>query len=302
MAPTCNTSALSHLHREVTLLPRYFSPFQRHHYRSLNDISCTSPCNIHALLLFSSFCHTFTLRNDRSRAQRISAAWHFSSLTQVHTETALHLAPPLFFYCGRSPLVVFAPSTAAYTFRFAYRTAFAVFCVCCFVLAVVPCFFACQFSRNYPRQFFRGGHSYIVDLTFRITNWSFLLATVSRTWDLVCINLSFASRDFVCARSTPSAFHCVRANDLDFAFCIGTYRRGHHALRESSFVSPAHGPRWLFLLSRHRKAISAAANQKPFVNKDLCTRKSVKRTIKWWKPNALLRLGNLKCQAVLVGS
>jgi len=35
-----------------------------------------------------------------------------------------------------------------------------------------------------------------------------------------------------------------------------------------------------------------------FVNKDLWTRKSVKRTIKWWEPNALLRLGNLKCQAV----
>jgi len=32
-----------------------------------------------------------------------------------------------------------------------------------------------------------------------------LLAIVSRTWDLVCINLSFASRDFVCARSTASA-------------------------------------------------------------------------------------------------
>jgi len=41
------------------------------------------------------------------------------------------------------------------------------------------------------------------------------------------------------------------------------YRRGHHAFRESSFVSLAHGPRWLFLLSRHCKAISAAANQKP---------------------------------------
>ena len=49
------------------------------------------------------------------------------------------------------------------------------------------------------------------------------------------------------------------------------------------------------------KAISAAAaNQKPFVNKDLCTRKSVKQT--GWEPNTLLRLGNLKCQAVLVSS
>jgi len=47
-------------------------------------------------------------------------------------------------------------------------------------------------------------------------------------------------------------------------------------------LSLAHGPRWLFLLSLHRKGISAAADQKPFVNKDLCTRKSVKRTIKWW--------------------
>ena len=66
------------------------------------------------------------------------------------------LHPPCFF-CGRSPLIIFAPSTAAYTFRFVSRTVFAVFCVCCFVLARVPFFFACQFSRNYPRQFFRGG-------------------------------------------------------------------------------------------------------------------------------------------------
>ena len=50
------------------------------------------------------------------------------------------LHPPCFL-CGRSPLVVFAPSTAAYTFRFAYRTVFSVFCVCCFVLARVPRFF-----------------------------------------------------------------------------------------------------------------------------------------------------------------
>jgi len=45
-------------------------------------------------------------------------------------------------------------------------------------------------------------HTGIVDLTFRITNCRFLLAIVSRTSDLVCINLSFASRDFVCARSS----------------------------------------------------------------------------------------------------
>jgi len=40
-------------------------------------------------------------------------------------------------------------------------------------------FFACQFSRNYPRHFFQRGNSYIVDLHFRMTNCRFLLATVS---------------------------------------------------------------------------------------------------------------------------
>jgi len=83
----------------------------------------------------------------------------------------------------------------------------------------------------------------IVDLPFRITTCRFLLAIVFRTWDLVCINLSFASRDFVCPRMT--------SNRIAFGF---VHRRGHHAFSESSCVSLAHGPRWLFLLSRHRKA------------------------------------------------
>ena len=71
----------------------------------------------------------------------------------------------------------------------------------------------------------------------------------------------------------------LRMTSIRIAFGF-VHRRGHHALRESSCLSLVHGPRWLFLLSRHREAISTAANQKPFVNKDLCTRKSVKRTIK----------------------
>jgi len=33
------------------------------------------------------------------------------------------------------------------------------------------------------------------------------------------------------------------------------------------------------------------------VHQEICETK----TIKWWEPNTLLRLGNLKCQAVLVG-
>jgi len=110
-------------------------------------------------------------------------------------------------------------------------------------------------------------------LPFHIMTCRFLLAIVSCTWDQVCINLSFSSRDFVCARSTASA----QWPRLRIAFGF-VHRRGHYTFRESSFVLLAHGPRWLFLLSRHHKAFSAAANQKPFVNKDLCTRKSVKRT------------------------
>jgi len=45
----------------------------------------------------------------------------------------------------------------------------------------------------------------ILDIPFRITNRRFLLAIIFRTWDLVCINLSFASRQFLCARSTAFA-------------------------------------------------------------------------------------------------
>ena len=63
--------------------------------------------------------------------------------------------------------------------------------------------------------------------------------------------------------------------------------------------SLAHGPRGLFLLSRHRKAISAAANQKPFVNKDLCTRKSVKRTIEVVKAKRLASAWQLKMSGSL---
>jgi len=179
--------------------PWLFRPFQRHHYRSLN-ISCTFPWNIHALPLFFSFCLTFLLWNDRS--QRISAAWHISSFTQLHTETTLHPAPPLF--CGSSPLVVFAPSTAAYPFRFAYRTVFAVFCVFSFV----PCFFACQFSQNYPRHFPVRGHSYVVDLTF------------FRTWGLVC----HSRQGISCARAPLRPRKWPRFGILHWKFTAWTPR------------------------------------------------------------------------------
>ena len=129
------------LHREDTLLPRHFSPFQRHHYRSLNDISWTCPCNLHALSLFSSFASLFLLGMTVPESNEF---WQHDTLPHLRNCTpklprSPH--PPPCFLCDSSPLGVFAPSTAAYTFRFAYCTVFAVFCVFSFV----PCFFACQF-------------------------------------------------------------------------------------------------------------------------------------------------------------
>ena len=108
-------------------------------------------------------------------------------------------------------------------------------------------------------------HDVIVDSTFRITNCRF------PTRDCIPFVMSVLSQ-LVHSRqgiSCVCAPLCPR-NDLDFAFAFEVLSCwcGHQAFRESSFVSLAHGPRWLFLLSRHREAISAAANQKPFVNKN----------------------------------
>jgi len=132
------------------------------------------------------------------------------------------LHPPCFF-CGRSPLVVFAPSTAAYTFRFAYRTVFAVFCVFCVLcLLVYRVFFACQFSRNYPHRFFRGFTFSHYDLPFPTR---YCISYVrSGLYQLVIRVKGFRVCALHCVRvplrprSIASAFHCVRANDLDFAF------------------------------------------------------------------------------------
>ena len=89
---------------------------------------------------------------------------------------------PLAFHGVALPLVVFSPSTAAYTFRFVYRTVFAVFCVCCFVLARIPCFLRVSSRETIHTNLSLGGHSYIVDVPFRIMTCRFLLAIESRTW------------------------------------------------------------------------------------------------------------------------
>jgi len=65
-----------------------------------------------------------------------------------------------------------------------------------------------------------------VDLSFCITNCRFLLAIVFRTWDLVCINLSFASKEFVCARSTEFAQSPRLALHSKFCLSAWTSRYG----------------------------------------------------------------------------
>jgi len=131
----------------------------------------------------------------------------------------------------------------------------------------------------------------IVELTFRITNCRFL------TRDCIPYVRSGLSQLVIRVKGfRVSALHCVRANDLDFAFAfeVLSFSAWTPHFRESSFALLAHGPRWLVLLSRHRKVISAAANQKPFVNKDLCTRKSVKQTIKEVRAKRLALAWQLK--------
>ena len=82
------------------------------------------------------------------------------------------------------------------------------------------------------------------------------------------------------------ALNCVCAWPrfaLQFGF---VHRRGHHAFSKSSCVSLAHGQRWLFLLSRHRKAFLLLLIRSLLYIK-ICAPGNLKRTINWWEPNAL---------------
>ena len=104
-----------------------------------------------------------------------------------------------------------------------------------------------------PHQTQRGVDTtldFIVDLAFSITNCRF------PTRDCIPYVRSDLSQLVIRVKGFRAcALHCVRANNLDFALHFGfVHRRGHHAFRESSCVSLPHGPRWLFLLSGHRKA------------------------------------------------
>jgi len=79
--------------------------------------------------------------------------------------------------------------------------------------------------------------TFIVDLTFCIMNCRFL------TRDCFPYVRSGLSQLVIHVKGfRVCALHCVHANDLDFTFAFGfVHWRGHHAFRESSFVSIAHG-------------------------------------------------------------
>jgi len=219
MAPTWNSSAFFcffFLHRKTcsslvtsarlnvitTALSTTFPALSRVTY---------TPC------LFSSFCLTFLLGMivpEPNEFRQLDTFPHLRNCTPKLPRST-HPAPPLLFM-GSSPLVVLVQSTAAYTFRFAFRTVFAVFCVCCFVLARIPCFFACQFSRNYPRQFFRGGHSYIVDSPFLHYDFPFPTRYCIPYVRSGLYHLSFASRDFLWApNNLDYALHSVFSIGVD---------------------------------------------------------------------------------------
>jgi len=93
-------------------------------------------------------------------------------------------------------------------------------------------------------------------------------ADISRWRKNVCNLLLYREIWFVSTCHSRQGNSCVRGplrsrSHLD-SHWIRTVGVSTTVSGSRVFVSLAHGPRWLFLLPRHRKAISAAANQKPF--------------------------------------
>ena len=193
-----------------------------------------------------------------------------------------HPAPPLAFHRVAHPWL-FLRRQLLHTFFVSLNVLLLPFSVSVVLCLLVYHFFACQFSRNYPRQFFRGG-------AFLYSGFNFSH-----------YDLPFPTR--YCIPYVRSGFYQlvirvkgfrVSAHDLDSHYSVLSIGVDTTLSESVECVSLVHGPRWLFLLSRHREAISAAANQKPFVNKDLCTKKSVKRTIKVVRAKRLASAWQLK--------
>ena len=128
----------------------------------------------------------------------------------------------------------------------------------------------------------------IVDVHFRIMMWQF----ITRGYSGVCA----CFLESVCYRVKEirvCALACLRAL-TSFSLFLNVWSAAAWTPRfcKSSFVSLSTDGVACFCCRAIDKAISAAVaadNQTPFVNKDLCTRKSVKRS--GWEMNDLLRLG-----------
>ena len=118
------------------------------------------------------------------------------------------LYPPCFF-CGRSPLVVFPPSTADTLFAslIVLFLPFSVSVVLC--LLVYRVFLRVSSRETIRPNFSVGWHSYTVDLPFRIMTCRFLLAVREIWFVSTCHSRQGISwvRAPLCPCSTVSAFH-----------------------------------------------------------------------------------------------
>ena len=83
----------------------------------------------------------------------------------------------------------------------------------CFVLVGIPCIFACQFSWNYPRYFFREGHSYMANATIRCTNWHFSI----RGYVAACVCL-LESNCYCVMEIRVCDLDCLRSQDCQIYF------------------------------------------------------------------------------------
>jgi len=247
MAPTWKNSAFFSCTGKTRSSLVNFSPSQRHHYRSFNDTSCTFPCNLDALPLFSPFCLTFLFGMtvpEPNQFRQHDPIPHLPNCTPKlplrpasWTPLAFHrVAHPWLFLCRQLLHTLFASLIVLFL-------PFSVSVALCLLVSRV--FFACQFSRNYPRQFFRGGEFLYSGFTF-----SHYDLTFPTRYCIPCVRSGLYQLVISVKGFRLCALHCVCAwPRLRIAFGF-VHQHGHHALRESSCVSLAHGPRWLFLLSR----------------------------------------------------
>ena len=217
-----------------------FSPFQRHHYRSFNDISCTVPSNLHALPLFSSSEWPFpSSTNSGSKTPfLIYATAHrnypqsasctpFAFCVVAHSWLLLRLQ--LLHPFLASLIVLFLP--------------FSVFCACSYTV-----FFCVSVLAKLSTPFFPWGGAFLYSgYTFSHYESPF------PTRDGIPLVRSSLYQLVIRVKGIPvCALHCVRAaTSIRIAFEVFGVDT---TFSESSCVSLAHGPRWLFLLSRHRKA------------------------------------------------